>query len=116
MLKKLRTYLTNKIVQILFNKYYSGYIYPFANADYRIAQMLPTTRNEYYRQIKECIIDDNGQLKGFMLIEIDEWVRHFTKKLANETSTVEEMTAYRVNLIFCQQLEKRLKYLASKYK
>ena len=81
-----------------------------------IAKLSPVKQNQYYQSVRETLIDEFGQMKGFMKTEIEGMIRNFYRDLATQAKDEQEMTAYRITLKFIKDFENRLLYLASKAK
>ena len=102
-----------RTVRYLFRKFFSGYNYPFIGADMKLQKMDSEKRAAYYRRVNETMFDDSGEMKGFMVMELENLKAHFYKKLATEIVPGSvEASGYRVTLIFIKQLEDRFTYLA----
>lgn len=97
------------LIDWIFSKLFKAYAYPFSRSNDRIAAMKDAERMEYYRQAKDLL--DNRVYRQ----EMEEIVRRFYQELALKTPSNMEMQAYRLTLKLAQDLDGRIKSLASLY-
>lgn len=94
----------------LFKESFAAYEFPFQSADQKINELDNEERQRYFRAVQEF------QQSGALANEVAELTRRFYKEMAATLLDNTQITAYRVTLLFVQEFEKRMKYLAQLYK
>jgi len=97
------------LIEWLFSKKFKAYTYPFDKSNDRIAAMKDAERTEYYRQAKE-LMENRVYIQ-----EMQELVRKYYQELALKSTNKMEIQAYRLTLKAIQDLDGRVKALASLY-
>lgn len=90
-----------------FKDVFSGYAYPFKSSDEILRSKDDGHRAFYYEKAKS--LTENDVLQQ----EIQEWKRNLYAKLALQSMTDVERTAYRATLIAIVDFEKRFTSLAA---
>lgn len=99
----------NYLIEWMFRKCFDGYEHQFEKADVRISRMKDVERKEYYRRAKDIVENETYSA------EIQELIRKYYAELACKTGSVLEQQSYRLTLKAIQDLDGRLKALASLY-
>lgn len=102
------TKLKNKIIQIIFNKFFDKFDYPFESADYLISRLTKTQLEQYYADI------NNWRNSRAFQIENTEIKKLLYKELALKTSSEISRAGYRLAMIMKRREEERLEYLSKK--
>lgn len=97
------------IVEWIFRQLFSAFKYTFRRSDDRISEMKEAERTEYYRQAKD-LLENRVYLQ-----EMEELVRRYYQELALKTRSKLEQQAYRLTLKAVQELDGRVRNLASMY-
>jgi len=97
------------LIEWLFSKRYKAYSYPFDRSNDKIAEMKDAERTEYYRQAKD-LLENRVYIQ-----ELQELIRKYYQELALKSISKEEIQAYRLTLKAIQDLDGRVKALASLY-
>jgi hypothetical protein len=98
------------LIEWIFGKMFSGYVFQFSAAEDRVMLMNDPTRREYFRKAKELV--ENGVYSE----EMKDLIRKYYKELALKTGSKLEMQSYRLTLKALQELDGRFRQLATMYK
>lgn len=98
------------IIQKMFNFYYGHFVYPFKRADAEKNKLSEPQRQRYYEDISNWI-----ESKAYQ-IEHQNLVREFYQELATKSLDKNQITGYRLALIFIKNYEARLALIAEEYK
>lgn len=101
--------LRNWLVSVLFEDWFAGYVFPFDRSSSLILGMPEAERVEYFRQAKEL------RENRVYTLEIQELIRVYYQKLAVDSKTEVERTAYRLTVKALQDLDRRIQSLAVQY-
>lgn len=93
-----------------FQEAFTGYQYPFESSD-RILESKDTGARAYYYEKAQTLVNDE-----VLKQELTEFKRSLYAKLALQSMTDIERTAYRVTLLAVNNFEKRLQALADRVK
>jgi hypothetical protein len=97
-------------VQKVFSKYYGHFEYPFFNADGKRHQLPEPNQLRYYEDVSHWINSEAYK------IEHEAMVKDFYRELATKPLTDDQITGYRLALVFIKNYEGRLGALAEEYK
>lgn len=99
----------NYIVEWMFRKRFGAYEHQFVKADVKIMKMKDAEKKEYYRRAKDIVENET------YAAEVQELIRKYYAELACTTNGELEQQSYRLTLKAIQDLDGRLKALASLY-
>jgi hypothetical protein len=102
------TKLKAKLIQLIFEKLYKNFDYPFESADYLISKLTKSQLEQYYADI------NNWRNSRAYQIENTEFKKMLYKELALKTSSNISMAGYRLAMIMKRKEEERFEYLSKK--
>lgn len=99
----------NLLIELVFTRRFASFEYPFERSDAKIMSMQDAEKKEYYRQAKD-LLENRVYVQ-----EMQELIRSFYQDLSIKTVEAVDMQAHRLTLLAIQNLDKRIRGLASLY-